>query len=289
MQRAKYLLLAALLGLAATALAQQEETFTEIDPGLDALDPDRLMGAVQNGDPRAMNNVGLMWAQGVRVPKVDYQEAIRWWKEAARRGYAVSMNNLGLAYANGHGVEQDYKQALKWWEMAAEKGNAWAMNSIGDLYENGLGVAQDYGEAREWYERAADAGDGLAMYNLGHFYEEGLGVEANLKAALGWYERSADKGIALSMHAAGRLIEQGRGVPADPAEAHAWFAVAAQYFGPQEKDDAAVNQQALSALGARLDRAQLTRAQDIARNLQARIEERRKARPLRAGPGESET
>jgi hypothetical protein len=163
------------------------------------------------------------------------------------------------------------------------------MNSIGDLYENGLGVAQDYGEAREWYERAADAGDGLAMYNLGHLYEKGLGVDANLKAALGWYERSADKGIALSMHAAGKLIEQGRGVPADPAEAHAWFTVAAQYFGAQDKDDAAANEQALAALTARLDRAQLARAQDIARNLQARIEERRKAKPLRAGPGESET
>ena len=289
MHSAKHLLLAALLGLATPGLAQQEETFTEIDPGLDALDPDRLMAAVQSGDARAMNNVGLMWAQGVKVPKVDFQEAIRWWKEAARRGYAVSMNNLGLAYANGHGVKQDYQQALKWWEMAAEKGNAWAMNSIGDLYENGLGVAQDYGEARDWYERAADAGDALAMYNLGHFYERGLGVEANLKAALGWYERSADKGLALSMHAAGKLIEQGRGLPADPAEAHAWFTVAAQYFGAQEKDDAAANQEALAALGARLDRAQLARAQEIARNLQARIEERRKARPPRAGPGESET
>jgi hypothetical protein len=289
MQRAKHLLLAALIGFAAPALGQQEETFTEIDPSLDALDPDRLMGAVQNGDPRAMNNVGLMWAQGVKVPKVDYAEAIRWWKEAARRGYAVSMNNLGLAYANGHGVKQDYQQALKWWEMAAEKGNGWAMNSIGDLYENGLGVTQDYGAAREWYERAAEAGDGLAMYNLGHLYEKGLGVEVSLKSALGWYERSADKGVALSMHCAGRLIEQGRGVPADPAEAHAWFTVAARYFGAQDRDDAAANEQALAELTARLNGSQLTRAQDIARNLHARIEERRKAKPLRAGPGESET
>jgi TPR repeat protein len=289
MQRIEHLVLAALLALAGPAMAQQEETFTELDPTLDALDPDRLMGAVQSGDPRAMNNLGLMWAHGLKVPGVNYEEAIRWWKEAARRGYAVSMNNLGLAYANGHGVKQDYKQALKWWEMAAEKGNGWAMNSIGDLYENGLGVAQDYGEAREWYERAADAGDGLAMYNLGHFYEQGLGVAASPKAALAWYERSADKGVALSMHAAGKLIEQGRGVPPDPAEAHAWFTVAARYFGAQDKADAAANQQALVALGARLDRGQLARAQDIARNLHARIEERRKAKPLRAGPGESET
>jgi TPR repeat protein len=288
MQRAKWVLLAVLAAISSAALAQQDETFTEVKPGIDALDPDRLMGAVQKGDPRAMNNVGLMWAQGIGVPKADYEEAIRWWKEAARRGYAVSMNNLGLAYANGHGVNQDYQQALKWWEMAAEQGDAWAMNSIGDLYENGLGVAQDYKEAFDWYARAAEAGDGLAMYNLGNFHEKGLAVGRNPKAALSWYERGADKGVAIAMHAAGKLLAEGRGIPADPAEGYAWLSVAGDYFGAQDKDDASANAQALRDLTARLDPGQLARGQEIARNLRLRIEERRKARSPGARPGQSE-
>jgi TPR repeat protein len=289
MRKVRWAVLVALLGGAVLALAQQEETFTDITPGMDALDPDKLIAAIGQGDARAMNNLGLMWANGVGVPKADHAEAIRWWKEAARRGYPVSMNNLGLAYANGHGVKQDYTQAMKWWELAAEKGNAWAMNSIGDLYENGLGVAQDYREALDWYRRAADAGDGLAMYNLGNFYEKGLAVGQSPKAALEWYERSADKGTALAMYAAGKLIAEGNGVPADPAEAHAWFTVAGKYFGAQEKQDAEVNAKALADLTPRLDKVQLARAQEIAHNLQERIEARRKAKPIKAGPGESET
>jgi TPR repeat protein len=289
MQQAKWLLLAVLAGVSPAAPAQQDDTFTDIKPGIDALDPDRLLGAVQKGDPRAMNNVGLMWAQGIGVPKVDYEEAIRWWKEAARRGYAVSMNNLGLAYANGHGVKQDYRQALKWWEMAAEQGNAWAMNSIGDLYENGLGVEQDYKQALDWYQRAAEAGDGLAMYNLGNFHEKGLAVEANPEVALNWYERGADQGVAIAMHAAGKLIADGRGIPADPAEGYAWLTVAGDYFGIQDKDDASANARALRDLTPRLDPGQLARGQEIARNLRLRIEERRKSRPAGVGPGQSET
>jgi TPR repeat protein len=289
MQRAKWALLAVLAAVSWPAPAQQDDTFTEIKPGIDALDPDRLLGAVQKGDPRAMNNVGLMWAQGIGVPKADYQEAIRWWKEAARRGYAVSMNNLGLAYANGHGVKQDYAQALKWWEMAAEQGNGWAMNSIGDLYENGLGVAQDYRQALDWYRRAAEAGDGLAMYNLGNFHEKGFAVERNPKLALDWYQRGADRGVAIAMYAAGKLVAEGRGIPADPAEGYAWLSVAGEYFGAQDKEDASANARALRDLAARLDTAQLARGQEIARNLRLRIEERRKARPAEPRPGRSET
>jgi len=232
--------LAAVLLLAVTAVraaeAPQEQTFTDIQPGADVVNPQKLIPLVERGDVRAMNNIGLLWARGVGVPAADFNEAQRWWKEAARRGYAVSMNNLGLLYANGQGVKQDYAAARKWWEMAAERGNAWAMNSVGDLYEHGLGVQQSYGDALTWYRRAADAGDGLAMYNLGALYEGGRGVEENLKAAYDWFNRSADKGIASAMYSLGSMLSEGRGLPADKAEAQAWHTLAARYFTAEERE-----------------------------------------------------
>jgi TPR repeat protein len=264
-----------LLAAGAPAIAQQEETFTAIEPGVESLDPSTLIPLADRGDVRAINNLGLLWARGVGVEAPNYQEAMRWWKEAAKRGYAVSMNNLGLLYASGHGVKQDYAQAMKWWEMAAEHGSAWAMNSIGDLYENGHGVEQSYFEALKWYERGAEGGDGLAMYNLGNFYEDGLGVERNVSTAMGWYERSADTGVALSMHRLGRLIAEGRGVPPDPAEGHAWLTLAERYFTGEFAEAAQENRNALAALAPKLDAQQLARSQEIAKNLQERIEERR--------------
>src|SRR5262245_51152495 len=116
-----------MLLLAASAFAEQaqEQTFTEIEPGADVINPEKLIPLAERGDVRAMNNIGLLWARGIGVPAPDFNEALRWWKEAARRGYAVSMNNVGLLYANGQGVKQDYAEALKWWRMSAERGNAW--------------------------------------------------------------------------------------------------------------------------------------------------------------------
>lgn len=272
------------------ARPNEDETFTQVKPGEISTDPANLIEGARRGDVRAINNLGLLWARGIGVEGPNFEEAMRWWKEAAKRGYTLSMNNLGLLYANGHGVKQNYEQALKWWEMAAEHGDAWAMNSIGDLYENGHGVTQSYGEAREWYERAAEGGDGLAMYNLGNFYENGLGVAPDLKRARDWYERSADKGIALSMHRLGMLTTEGRGVPADPAEGVAWLTLAGHYFGAEDAKDAADNRRALDGLTDKLSAQQSARAKEIVANLQARIEQRRKLRPFGATqPGEDET
>jgi len=289
MLKSKLLAAAALLAVALPAGAQQDETFVEIEPGDISTDPNNLILGAGQGDVRALNNLGLLWARGVGVPAADFKEAMRWWKEAAKRGYTLSMNNLGLLYANGHGVEQDYAQALKWWEMSAENGDAWAMNSIGDLYENGHGVERDYGQAREWYQRAAEAGDGLAMYNLGSMYENGRGVDADLQRAMSWYELSCDKGIGVAMHNLGAMIAAGRGVPADPAEAHAWLTLAGTYFSPEDETEAAENAKALATLAPTLSDQQMARAQEIVKNRRVVIEERRKAKPLQAGPGESET
>lgn len=276
-------------GTVAGAEQRQEQTFTEIQPGADIVNPEKLIPLLERGDVRAMNNIGLLWARGVGVPAADFKEALRWWKEAARRGYAVSMNNIGLLYANGQGVKQDYSAALKWWQMSAERGNAWAMNSVGDSYERGLGVEQSYTQALDWYRRAAQAGDGLAMYNIAVLYESSHGVEENLKVAFDWYNRAADKGIASAMHSLGKMLEQGRGVPKDLAEAQAWLTVAARYFSPEDKQEAEVNDHDLQSLTPTLSEMEAARAVEIAENLALRIEERRKVEPIKAGPGENET
>jgi hypothetical protein len=91
------------------------------------------------------------------------------------------------------------------------------------------------------------------------------------------------------MHNLGKMFAEGRGFPADRAEAHAWLAVAGSYYGAEDKAESAANVEDLQALTAGLSAAELARAREIARNLTARIEERRKAEPLQAGPGQSET
>jgi len=51
----------------------------------------------------------------------DYATALEIWIPLAGRGGAEAQYNLGVAYANGHGVPQDHPEAAWWWRMAAEQ------------------------------------------------------------------------------------------------------------------------------------------------------------------------
>jgi TPR repeat protein len=277
-----------LLIVCSNALAiEQEETVVDMTPGIDALDPLNLGPLLKQGDPKALNNIGLLWARGYQG-KQSWTEALQWWREAAKKGYTLSMNNLGLAYANGDGVKRDFQEAFKWWHQSAFLGNAWAMNAVGDLYENGQGVETNFLMAMTWYKSAAEQGDALGLYNVGALYDAGKGVRQDFAEALSWYRRAAAKGEATSIHAIGKMYLEGRGVVADPVEACAWLIVADKKFPPQDANDAMTNRNDLSALRAQLSDAQREAAAERARNIDA-LTTPAKPDPKNLKPGEKVT
>ena len=82
----------------------------------------------------------------------------------------AALNNLGLMYANGQGVPQDFAQALQCYQQAAERGAAQAQSNLAVMYAHGQGVAQDFVLARKWYGAAATQGLAYAQSNLGALY-----------------------------------------------------------------------------------------------------------------------
>jgi hypothetical protein len=74
--------------------------------------------------------------------------------EAAIRGQAIAVAELGLCYYYGRGVPQDYTKAAKLFRMAAEKGLPGAMHNLSVCYEHGEGVPQDASEAAKWSSKA---------------------------------------------------------------------------------------------------------------------------------------
>ena len=229
--------------------ADQEETFTIPEDGAAYVDGTKLSKLMERADPKAATNIGWLYARGQGGVKQDYEEAMKWWRFAASRGYTPAMNNLGLMYANGHGVNQAYEEAMKWWMRAAERGDAWAMNAVGDLYENGQGAPRSAELAMTWYREAAREGDTLGMWNVGHLLEEGLGTERNLAEAADWYRRSAENGYAPAMVSLGRLLAAGKDLAADDVEAWALLSLASRRL---TEEDAAERAQAAEWL-ARVD------------------------------------
>ena len=120
------------------------------------------------------------------------EEIVTWYRQAAEKGDARAMTNLGVCYENGHGVEQSDEEAVKWYRQAADKGYAHAMFNLGVSYIGGQGVEQSDDEAVKWFRKAADKSNANAMFNLGVCYENGRGVEQNDEEAVTWY-RKAEK------------------------------------------------------------------------------------------------
>ena len=154
-------------------------------------------------------------------------EAIKYYLDAADRGHAGAMNDLGGVFEYGVGVPKNLATALVWYEKAAGFGHAGAMTHMGRLSEDGLEIPQDFANARHWYEKAAALGNAASMNNLANLYRYGRGVDLNLPAAANWYLKAAELGLASALNGLGELSEGGTGVPQNYRTARNWYKKAA--------------------------------------------------------------
>jgi TPR repeat protein len=158
---------------------------------------------------------------------------------------------MGSNYEWGRGgVKLDYQQAMNWYRKAADQGYADGQYQVGSFYEYGLGVGKDNDQAKVWYQKAADQGNEDAkaalrqldggtdpeitptapreQYEMAFNYQNGYGgLHPDLKQALYWYRKAADQGYANAQYALGQSYEIGQGVERAPAQAQAWYQKAA--------------------------------------------------------------
>lgn len=77
---------------------------------------------------------------------------------------------LGLAFADGDGVEVDYKLAIMWFEKCATQKHhpaaGPAAGMLGSMAVYGRGQPPSYRRGRELMQRAVDLGDALAASNM---------------------------------------------------------------------------------------------------------------------------
>jgi hypothetical protein len=133
-------------------------------------------GLAPTGRPRLASGstlLGFMHAEGYGVPQ-NRTEAAKWYRRAAEHGDALAQYELGVIYAQGRrapkiidasgmalvwgadadGVSQDYAEAARWYRMAAMQGHYAAQYNVGAMYHGGQGVEQDHAAAVKWYRKA---------------------------------------------------------------------------------------------------------------------------------------
>ncbi|MDR1777800.1 MAG: sel1 repeat family protein [Desulfovibrio sp.] len=149
----------------------------------------------------------------------DFVKARDIWQKLAEAGDSQAMNNLGVLYDQGKGLEQDTGRAVYWFEKAARAGHSAGMCNYGRMLESGRGVAENPQEAAFWFDKAAREGQAEAQYNLGRLYEQGRGVEQDDKAAAVWYSRAAAQQQVEALARLGHMHRMGQGVPKDVSRA----------------------------------------------------------------------
>ena len=50
------------------------------------------------------------------------EEAVCWYRKAAKQGHSTAQNNLGVMYRDGHGVVQDLVMAYVWLSVSVANG-----------------------------------------------------------------------------------------------------------------------------------------------------------------------
>ncbi len=245
--------------------------FSETGIGMERPSPDEALEwykkAVRHGSLDAATNIGLMYAEGRRIPK-NAAEAVTWLRQAAEGGDAVAQYNLALIYERGNGIPKDEKKSIRWltaaaeqnvvpalldladsymhppastsadvdraipyYKKAAELGSARAQAVLGTIYAKGLRGQPDYEQSVKWYRMAADQGEREGECGLAIRYALGQGVAIDLQEARRLFMAAADQGQREAQYDLAIMCEEGKGGPADRALAEHYYQLASELGG----------------------------------------------------------
>ncbi|WP_188360673.1 tetratricopeptide repeat protein [Flavobacterium orientale] len=172
--------------------------------------------------------------------KMQYADALKWFKKGADKGSAFSMYCLGRFYEEGIDVEKNVETAMQWYQKAALKGDPNAIKSLAVLlfhqnsgnkeagrwmkiltekgdksmyssYGLNLYYQNNLKEAIIWLKKGLQFEDELSIYSmeaLGSIY---LGLNnteyKDINESIKWFETSANKGFEVSMFYLGYIYQ----------------------------------------------------------------------------------
>jgi TPR repeat protein len=170
--------------------------------------------------------LGMYYFNDDSVPQ-NKQEAVRWFRKAAKQNFSAAEYQLGMCYFNGIGVPRNEVMAVRWFRRAADQDYPKAQASLGACYMNGSGIGKDDKEAVSWFRKAALKNNPEALYNLGVCYVYGDGVDKDESKGLDYYHQAAKRGFAGAQYVLGDRYARGDGVGKDEKETVKWYHAAA--------------------------------------------------------------
>lgn len=179
----------------------------------------RYRKAAEKQHDGAMNNLGRIYLYGFGI-EADYGEAVKWFKEAAKRGNKPASYNLGICC---YYVEKNLRTAMTWFEKCMEQRWDYVYALLGRIYKEGRYISQSYTKAVEYFRQGAEKNYSESICELGIMYRDGLGVEQDYAKAIECFERTIQKNFGMGYACLGTMYAWGCGVQKDRVHAEELF------------------------------------------------------------------
>lgn len=142
--------------------------------------------SAKKGNVDAMSKLGTMY-----LNNGNYSEALKLLKQASSKGDIASIYRLGLYYQF---IEKDNEQAFKYYKSAAEKGFSKAMSKLAWCYYYNRGVLDrnHCTLSLEWGRKAAEAKNSEGMYFLSVYYSENDCQDTDYSMAQEWFYKAVE-------------------------------------------------------------------------------------------------
>ena len=175
-------------------IVKQTKNELEIESSSDCIIDPLLIEEAQKNNPNAIHSLGMYYLNGIGGFPKSTEKAIKWLTKAASFGNGASMDQLGLIYHQGNGIEKSIDLAMDWYKKSAIAGYAHAYYHLGEMYYYGDGVLKKNYEALNYLEKGASMGDSDCMYLLGRMRLYGEGVMQSEVLAIDYFQDAAKLG-----------------------------------------------------------------------------------------------
>jgi TPR repeat protein len=177
----------------------------------------------------AQHFLGESYRLGVGTVR-DYNEAMRWYTNAATNGDPNGWYSLAMMYNYRDVGLTNLQTCLALLLKAAESGHLQAQSLYSGNCLRGVGVPQNIPEAIRWLRKSAEGGWPEAELVLGGYYVTGTnGLPQDEKEGLKWQQRAAAHGNPQAQFIIGMRLLQGNGLGKDPAQAIRMLREAAEH------------------------------------------------------------
>lgn len=156
----------------------------------------------ETGDALACYCVGGWHEHGVSGQK-SLEEALKWYRAAADKGFSSAMYTVGDMLWNAHNTAAIQKEAIGYWLKASEEEHAGALHNLGVIHLDGIGLPSNQELAFGYLQQSAKLGQPHSQAVMAEI----LLSQGDRKAALNYLIEAADQGHRDAAFNAARLIE----------------------------------------------------------------------------------